>query len=731
MALADAGLATLAEYYGVATDFWDWKGRHVTVAESSIVAVLAALGVDASSPAAVQKSLDACRDQQWTRMLPPVVVMRDDEPSTVQVHVRAGSRADLSIELEDGGQRTVHQVDNWEPDRQVGAEWIGEASFELPTQLPLGYHRLVLTSDDRRDDSPLIVTPGHLPMPARVGNSRVWGYAAQLYSVRSRASWGTGDFADLGSLAVWSASQQQADYVLINPVHAASPVAPMEPSPYLPASRMFVNPLYIRPETVAEFAELGLGDRRRIAGLLERLRGDLGDDREIRRDECWAAKREALDILWSAGRGDARQMSFESYCRAQGRMLLDFATWSVMCEHLGADWRRWRPELQRPSSPQVDDFRACHRREIEFHQWLQWIADQQLSDAQQLAGDAGMAVGVVTDLAVGVSGASADAWMMQDLYASRMSVGAPPDAYNQLGQDWGQPPWRPDRLEASAYAPFRNMVRNALRHAGGLRMDHTIGLFRLWWVPAGAGPAQGAYMRYDHRAMVGILALEALRAGAVIIGEDLGTVEPWAREYLAQRGILGTSVLWFEEDEQGNPVPAEYWRAAAMASVTTHDLPPTAGYLTKSHVQLRAELGLLTEPLEQENELADQELSRWHAVLEASGDLDPAVTDPVEQMVLGLYRVLRRTPSQVLNATLVDAVGDHLTQNQPGTVDEYPNWRVPLSGPGGEPLLLEDVYGMARPMRLAAVMNGWSTVAPAWKPPASAPPQAAPERGTE
>lgn len=225
-----------------------------------------------------------------------------------------------------------------------------------------------------------------------------------------------------------------------------------------------------------------------------------------------------------------------------------------------------------------------------------------------------------------------------------MTVGAPPDAYNQLGQGWGQPPCRPDRLEASAYAPFRTMVRNALGHAGGVRIDHIIGLFRLWWVPEGMGPAQGTYVRYDHEAMVGILALEAQRAGAVVIGEDLGTVEAWTRGYLAERGILGTSVLWFEEDDQGNPVPAEQWRALTMASVNTHDLPPTAGYLTKAHVALRARLGLLTEPLERENELADQELERWRAYLESRGALDPSVVDPVERMVLGLYKVLTWTP---------------------------------------------------------------------------------------
>ncbi|MCT3016658.1 4-alpha-glucanotransferase, partial [Propionibacterium freudenreichii] len=505
----------------------------------------------------------------------------------VNLHVRDGRPARLVVRLEDGGQRDANQVDNWEPPRNIDGQMIGEATFQLPGDLPLGYHRLILDSDDRHAEATLIITPPHLAWPERMKNSRVWGYAAQLYSVRSRQSWGVGDFADLAALSAWSAAEQQADYVLINPVHAAESIPPMEPSPYLPTSRLFVNPIYVRPETVVEYTDLDDSDRARVGALLSSLRGELVGDDQIQRDKCWDHKRRALKIIWSAGRSDDRQMRFDAFRHHQGRMLRDFATWAVLCEHLGGDWRTWEPRFRHPDSPDVGAFRQAHLAEVDFHEWLQWVAAQAQSDAQETATDAGMAMGVITDLAVGVGQSSADVWMMQDLYAPGMTVGAPPDAYNQLGQGWGQPPCRPDRLEASAYAPFRTMVRNALGHAGGVRIDHIIGLFRLWWVPEGMGPAQGTYVRYDHEAMVGILALEAQRAGAVVIGEDLGTVEAWTRGYLAERGILGTSVLWFEEDDQGNPVPAEQWRALTMASVNTHDLPPTAGYLTKAHVALR------------------------------------------------------------------------------------------------------------------------------------------------
>jgi 4-alpha-glucanotransferase len=353
----------------------------------------------------------------------------------------------------------------------------------------------------------------------------------------------------------------------------------------------------------------------------------------------------------------------------------------------------------------VAAFRRSHRRAVDLHRWLQWVLDEQLEAAQRAATRAGMVLGVMHDLAVGVHPTGADAWSMQDVLAQGITVGAPADPFNQLGQDWTQPPWRPDRLAELAYAPYRDLLATVLRHAGGVRVDHVIGLFRLWWIPAGQSPAAGTYVRYDHEAMVGILALEAHRAGAVVVGEDLGTVEPWVRTYLRERGILGTSILWFEFDYEGEggPLRPEWWREYCLASVTTHDLPPTAGYLSGEHVQLRHALGLLTRPLEEELAADEAERGAWLDELRRRGVLPPGAD--VEQTVAALYRFLTWTPSRLLCVSLSDAVGDRRTQNQPGTTDEYPNWRVPLAGPDGRPLLLEDVLRSERAAALAAVVR--------------------------
>jgi 4-alpha-glucanotransferase len=509
---------------------------------------------------------------------------------------------------------------------------------------------------------------------------------------------------DLTDLAVWSAFRHGADYVLVNPLHAAAPTTPMEPSPYLPTSRRFINPLYLHVEAIPEFADLTKRGRvRRLRSEVQQRAGRLD---AIDRDGAWAAKRAALELLHSIPRSAGRELAYAAFRQREGRALDDFATWCTLAEEYGGDWHRWPQSLQHPDAPGVVGFVERNSDAVDFHRWLQWQLDEQLASAQSHATRAGMSLGIMGDLAVGVHPNGADAWALQDVMALGVTAGAPPDEFNQLGQDWSQPPLRPDRLEEQEYRPFRALIRAVLRHAGGVRIDHIIGLFRLWWIPRGAPPTQGTYVRYDYEAMIGIVALEAHRAGALVVGEDLGTVEPWVRDYLLLRGVLGTSILWFELDRDGTggPLPAERWREYCHSSVTTHDLPPTAGYLAGDHVRLRESLGLLTRPVEEELESYRAELAAWMAELRRVGLLADGEDDP-ELIVLALYRYLGRTPSRLLGVALTDAVGDRRTQNQPGTTDEYPNWRVPLTGPDGRQVMLEDVFTDRRAAILAEAVR--------------------------
>ena len=323
-----------------------------------------------------------------------------------------------------------------------------------------------------------------------------------------------------------AAAEHQAEFVLVNPLHAAEPVAPMEPSPYRPTSRRFANPIYLRVEDVPEVAYLSAADRAVVEEHAAAMRSLNLDADTLDRDRVWTAKRAALELIHRQPRRIATS-SFDVFRAREGEGLRDFATWCALAERFGLPTSTWPNDVRHPASTGVESLRQELADRVYFHQWLQWCLDEQLAAAQHAVVEAGMAIGVMHDLAVGVHPDGADAWALSGTLARGVSVGAPPDMYNQLGQDWVMPPWRPDRLAEVGYAPYRAMLRTILRHAGGLRIDHVMGLFRLWWVPPGCRPSEGTYVGYDHEALVGILVLEAHRAGAVVVGEDLGTVEPW------------------------------------------------------------------------------------------------------------------------------------------------------------------------------------------------------------
>ncbi len=635
-------------------------------------------------------------------MLPPSVVTTQGTQTWVPVHVVDGDPVEVWVELEDGSVRRADQVDVWVEPREVAGTRMGEATFAVPPDLPLGYHTLRARSGDTEAEAHLIVTPAWLGLPDETKRKQ-WGFATQLYSVRSAGSWGIGDLADLTDLAVWSASELGADYVLINPLHAAEPLAPLEPSPYLPSSRRFFNPIYLRVERIPEYAALPAEQRDAVDLLRGELAPWVGPQDPVDRNASWTAKRAALRIVHAAPRSAGRELDYAAYRRREGDALTDYATWNVLAEDHGTDVRTWPAAYRRHDSAEVQAFKTAHAERLDFECWLQWVLDEQLQVTQAKAKNAGMGLGVMHDLAVGVHPGGADAWRLQDVYAQGVQVGAPPDPYNQLGQDWSQPPWRPDRLAELGYQPFRDLIGAVLRHAGGVRVDHILGLFRLWWIPVGGSPKAGTYVRYDAEALVGVLALEAHRAGAVVVGEDLGVVPPETRDLLSARGVLGTSVLWFERDAEGRPLEAEHWREWSLASVTTHDFPPTAGYLEGDQVRLQHQLGILEGDLDDELAQARRQVQDWLDELRQRGLLAEGAGQ--QDVVQALHRYLALTPARLLCVALTDAVGDRRTQNQPGTTDEYPNWRVPLAGPDGVPLPLEAVFTSPRAAALAQTVR--------------------------
>ena len=768
-------LSRLAALHGVATSYSPSPGRTVSASDSAVVAVLAALGVGAGTPDAVRAALAARETELRERLLPPTVVCwsgaaatgsdpssgagepapgaNDDGPASDGPASTPGGPTPAADDVAPAPDGTASGAD---PARAATSD-LASALAALPAgtrlrirteqgetrasaeQLPLGVHELeAIAPDGRTARAHLVVAPARLPAPP----GRTYGLLLQVYSLLSRRSWGMGDLGDLAELTAWAGRALGAGFVQVNPMHAAVPGAPTDPSPYRPSSRRYPDPVYLRVEDIPEFAYADEGDRDRVRTLLERAERQresvLRKGALIDRDAVWELKREALELVRDVPLGPGRRAAYCDFLAEEDEALEDHATWCALAEVYGSDWQKWPPGLRDPRSAETARARGELMGRVDFHSRLAWLTDAQLATAQRSARDAGMAVGLVHDLAVGVHPGGADAWAQQEYFAAGMSVGAPPDAFSVQGQDWGLPPWRPDRLAESGYAPYRHLLRALFRYAGALRIDHVMGLFRLWWVPQGRPATEGTYVRYDAEAMLAILALEAHRAGALVIGEDLGTVEPGVREKLHQHGVLGTSVLWFERDWDGTglPLPPEHWRADCLATATTHDLPPTASRLTGDHVELRDRLGLLTRPVEEERAEAAADVGEWLALLARLGLLRGAAGGLSEQseeaQIQALHRFLLRTPARMIGVWLPDAVGDRRPQNLPGTWDQYPNWRLPVADAEGRPVTLEELAASSRLHALIDVVRagravGGSGPDPSGSGPRTAPPGARPD----
>lgn len=546
----------------------------------------------------------------------------------------------------------------------------------LPPDLPCGYHQFQAEGDEQA--SLLIVAPRTCPLP----RERMWGWSAQLYAVRSHGSWGYGDFADLKRLGRW-AKQSGAGMLMLNPLTAAAPVTPIEASPYFPSSRRFLSPLYLRIELVPG-AELLGGELEGAAAA----RQALNSRRRIDRDAVFRLKMNSLQQIyqrWSAAADESdrfaeQRRQFEAYGRQQGQPLETFAVYCALAERFGSDWRLWPTEYRRPESAAVARFAADSWDRVRFHQWLQWAAEEQLAEA-------GREICLVHDLPIGVDPGGADAWCWQDLLAEGCTIGAPPDAFNIEGQNWALPPFVPHKLRAAQYAPLRQTLAALMRRGGGLRIDHVMGLFRLFWIPHGVPAAEGAYVRYPHEELLALVALEAERAGVFVVGEDLGTVEPHVRQWLAQTGMLSFRLLYFESQSP------ESYPPAAMAAVTTHDLPTLAGvWLGPSP----ASADVPAYPTASQHASIRE---RLQAMLGLSGE------ESVEQFIAAVYRRLGAAPSLLLPASLDDALAVRDQPNVPGTTNQWPNWSLAL--PGG----IEALEQSALAQEIAAALS--ERIAPA------------------
>jgi len=710
----------LAAAYGIAADYHDAWGNLRHAPDDVLTALLAAMRVDAANEAQIVDALAAIAGAKCRQCLPPMSVVRAGaRPWRLRVHLPAHvAQAPLAwrVRAEDGVERqcqassgTVHAV------RQDVPCVVCDVTLDVA--LPNGYHDIALYANGERvARGMLAVAPDACHRPSRLRDGgRVWGVALQLYGVRSARNWGIGDFTDLaGVVAQWGA--EGADVVGVNPLHALFPHNPAHASPYSPSSRIFLNVLYLDVEAIAEFGHCRKAQERVASPPFQEALRALRDAALVDHAGVATLKMPVLEMLYAQARDDARTpvaarwSAFDAFKTMGGEALRRQAVFDALQAHFFAadaaawGWPAWPAAYRDPAAPAVRAFADTHAERIDFFAWLQWQADLQREAVAQCARRCGLAIGLYTDLAVSVDRGGAEAWAQQRLYAVTASVGAPPDAFNVAGQNWGLPPMIPQCLRDAAYAPFIATLRANMRGAGALRIDHVMGLLRLYWVPSGATPAHGAYVRYPLADLLGLLALESERQQCLVIGEDLGTVPDEVRVALAVNDVLSYRVLLFERDGAGDfKAPAQY-PEAALATASTHDLPTLAGWWAGHDIALRASHGHLGPQADLDAQMAARIADRGQllAALDRAGLLPrgtpldpravPALTPP---LAIALQQFLARTPSALLAVQPEDVFGVVEQANLPGTTTEHPNWRRKL------PVALEQVAADGRLRALA------------------------------
>lgn len=712
-------LLQLALAAGIEARYWDGLGVQRDLHENTARALLEANGFDVSGDPAAQ--LQRLAGEHLARALPPAQVITADELVELSIVLPSDRRSEpLDWELiEEGGNCHSGSIVPAQLDKFDEGERDGKGCtryrLRLAQALPAGYHRFRLPALDA--ETLLIATPRRcfIPPPLAEG-ARCWGFAVQLYALRSARNWGIGDFSDLAALAT-AAGKAGAAFIGLNPLHARHLVQPDEASPYAPSSRLFLDPIYIDVGAVE-----GLQDCAEAQALIAgaEFQAQLAAARATKLVDytgVTALKLPVLERLFARFRQQAGKASaaFAAFKQQSGEALRKFSEFEALRLHLrerhgrSLNWREWPLEYHDPDGAALASFRAEAAVQIDFQCYLQWLAAMQLQRAAEAARAAGMAIGLYRDVAVGAAHDSAETWSDQSLFAHDVSVGAPPDMLNRQGQSWGLPPWKPRALAENAFAVFRRLLAANMRDAGALRIDHVMALTRLFWIPLGMSGADGGYVKNAFDVLVAIVALESARNRCMVIGEDLGSVPDGLRAQLRDAGLLSYRVLVYERHWQGDGSfchPHEY-PPQSLATVATHDMPTMAEFWRGDDITRRDGLGLFPDAQQCDDEKARRDGERAGLLrLLAETGLSPADTSNAGDVIEALHGAVARTRSMLAVVQLDDLLGETEPVNIPGTYREYPNWQRKLSLP------VEEIVGDARWERLAAVMRAAGRACP-------------------
>ncbi len=629
--MSDAAVRELARAAGLLVDWEDASGEPQTVTPESLRAILAAMRLPCGTA-------DECADSRHQLSQGEKVhFITADLGRPIRLHVPQGP---ARLTLEGGEVRDVR---------------ISKSGM-LPGILHPGYHRL----EHRRGEVTLAVAPPRcFGIADAADGRRHWGAAVQIYALRGERSAAFGDFAALADFSR-AAAARGADAVAISPVHALFVADPGRYSPYSPSSRQYLNPLFADPALLGDWQEAEEGE-----ALIDWLQ----------------ASPARLACFRTLYRRFSQDEAFRAFERAADKGLQLHALFEALHGHFFTEqqaggWQAWPAEFQDPQGPAVEAFARDHQDEIRFHLFLQWLADRSLAEAQKAAKGAGMVIGLIADLAVGLDPGGSHAWSHRDELLTGLGVGAPPDAFQAAGQNWGITSFSPAGLKRTGFQPFLAMLRAATRHAGGLRIDHALGLRRLWVVPSGASPLEGAYLRYPEQDLLRLIALESHRARAIVVGEDLGVVPRGFRGAIGKRGLLGMRVLPFERRGSGSFVLPDKWDVHAVAMTSTHDLPPIAGWWRGHDIEWRAKLGAAGDREEEAASRAADREQLWKACVKAGAATGPTPSpDEAEPVVDAAVDYTARAACELAIIPAEDLFAIEEAPNLPGTVDEHPNWR--------------------------------------------------------
>ena len=709
-------LDALAAHFGIEDSYRDALKKLRKTSPETKRLLLAAMGVPANDDAEITATLEALQKSEWQRMLRPVYVTDVSAgPITIELNVACEEReVEWTLRLEDGGEKRSHAAIASLPligQREIDGKRIERRRLTLGDGIPWGYHRLSvglstgLSASRVSAETLLIVTPGRCWTPACMAEGkRLWGVSAQLYTVRSDANWGIGDFGDLLHF-VEGLGARGAEVVGVNPLHAMFLDNPEQASPYSPASRLFLNVLYIDAEAVPEFAKCTEArDLVASADFQETLR-KCRSSALVDYTNVAELKLEVLRLLfanWNSTANTGRG-SFEAFRRERGEALERYCVFQCLRRHFALqdpalrDWRLWPEEYREPESAAVAALAVAHREEVTFLAWMEWLADSQLRAAADAA--KGMEIGLYRDMAVGADMAGVETWSNQRAVVSGAHVGAPPDIYNPAGQDWGLPPLHPRVLQEERYRGFIELIRANMRYAGALRIDHVMALQHLYWVPASRSPKEGAYVSYPLDDLVGILALESQRNRCLVVGEDLGTVRDGFRERMAAANIFSYRVLFFEQNSKTGAFrrPSAY-PELSVAVVSNHDLPTIRAWWEGSDILLRARLHLFPDAqgAGEQRRQRIRDRKQLLRALKREGFLGASTEPNSTELMLAVHAFVAKSGAFLAMAQVDDIAGEIDPVNLPASL-EYPNWRRRLS------VTLEQLFAGAEMRKLAEI----------------------------